>query len=100
MTYFENAIEKLLRRIKRAAQKNKWGKVNRLTTQLNDLYELQEQAEQHEEEQEQQQEQTNGSGSNSGSVGGSNDEDGPLAEEQEREDIDVYEEMVEEQEEE
>tara|TARA_Y100000992_G_C20958856_1_gene347185 strand:+ start:150 stop:437 length:288 start_codon:yes stop_codon:yes gene_type:complete len=95
MTNFENAIEKLLRRIKRAAEKNKWGKVNRLTNELNDLYELQEQAEQHQEEQEQQQ---SNSGSNSGSVGGSNDEDGPLADALEREDIDINEQREEEEE--
>lgn len=48
MTSFDYAIEKLLRRIHRAATKNKWNKVQRLTVQLNQLYKLQEIAEQQE----------------------------------------------------
>ena len=47
MSNFDDAIEKLLRRIQRAASKNKWGKVQRLTQQLNQLQEL---AEQHDEQ--------------------------------------------------
>ena len=47
MCDFDDAIEKLLRRIERAASKNKWGKVQRLTQQLNQLQAL---AEQHDEQ--------------------------------------------------
>jgi hypothetical protein len=47
MCEFDDAIEKLLRRIQRAANKNKWGKVQRLTQQLNQLQDL---AEQHDEQ--------------------------------------------------
>ena len=43
MSNFDDAIEKLLRRIQRAAGKNKWNKVERLTHQLNQLQELAEQ---------------------------------------------------------
>ena len=43
MSNFDDAIEKLLRRIQRAAGKNKWNKVQRLTQQLNQLQELAEQ---------------------------------------------------------
>ena len=37
MSSIDDAIEKLLRRIERAASKGKWKKVNRLTEQLNQL---------------------------------------------------------------
>lgn len=43
MSNFDDSIEKLLRRIQRAAGKNKWNKVERLTQQLNQLQELAEQ---------------------------------------------------------
>ena len=48
MSNFDDAIEKLLRRIQRAAGKNKWNKVERLTHQLNQLQELAEQYEEQE----------------------------------------------------
>jgi len=48
MTNFDNAIEKLLRRIERATNKNKLKKVQRLTTQLDLLLKLQDQIEQQE----------------------------------------------------
>ena len=41
MTDFDNAIEKLLRRIERAANKNKLKKVERLTAQLELLLNIQ-----------------------------------------------------------
>ena len=49
MSSIDDAIEKLLRRIQRAASKNKWKKVNRLTEQLNELEALAESIEQQEE---------------------------------------------------
>tara|TARA_B100000513_G_C11889504_1_gene181848 strand:+ start:456 stop:803 length:348 start_codon:yes stop_codon:yes gene_type:complete len=74
MTNFDQAIEKLLRRIQRAASKNKWKKVDRLTQQLNQLQDLAEQQEQAE-EQAQSQELPSSSGSNSGSAEGAGGED-------------------------
>tara|TARA_B100000941_G_C28369258_1_gene481228 strand:+ start:240 stop:521 length:282 start_codon:yes stop_codon:yes gene_type:complete len=50
MTDFDNAIEKLLRRIERAANKNKLKKVQRLTTQLELLLNIQNQIEEQEED--------------------------------------------------
>tara|TARA_B100001057_G_C22652847_1_gene872786 strand:+ start:269 stop:484 length:216 start_codon:yes stop_codon:yes gene_type:complete len=49
MSSIDDAIEKLLRRIQRAASKNKWKKVGRLTEQLNQLEALAESMEQQEE---------------------------------------------------
>ena len=45
MSSIDAAIEKLLRRIQRAASKNKWNKVERLTKQLNELQDVAEQQE-------------------------------------------------------
>lgn len=45
MSSIDAAIEKLLRRIQRAASKNKWNKVERLTNQLNELQHVAEQQE-------------------------------------------------------
>ena len=45
MTDFDAAIEKLLRRIARAISKGKWKKVDRLSKQFEQLYELQEEVE-------------------------------------------------------
>jgi len=50
MINFDTAIEKLLRRIQRATSKGKWKKVDRLSKQLEQLYDLQEQAESEETE--------------------------------------------------
>ena len=49
MSSIDDAIEKLLRRIERAASKGKWKKVNRLTEQLNQLEALAESIDQQEE---------------------------------------------------
>ena len=48
MSSIDDAIEKLLRRIQRAASKNKWKKVDRLTEQLNQLQALAEAIEEQE----------------------------------------------------
>ena len=45
MTDFDAAIEKLLRRIARAISEGKWKKVDRLSKQFEQLYELQEEVE-------------------------------------------------------